>query len=152
MQELRKVSDIMLEYQANDAPPLSLKYEHYPGSQGFQVDYVYLYEREVLKNDADELERDEVTEALAEELEEMPLDDDEMPLGDEEAVRDAEAEVVGGGVNVTLALHEMQMEDQKASSDEAAKEQKASCEAAEDKQDRRVLACLTESFLLRKQL
>jgi hypothetical protein len=60
---------------------------------------------------------------LAEELEEMPLDDDKMPLGDEEAVRDAEAEVVGGGVNVTLALHEMQMEDQKASSDEAAKEQ-----------------------------
>jgi hypothetical protein len=74
MQHLREVLDIMLEYQANDAPPMSLQLAHYPGREGNLMDF--LCEREVLKDDAEEFEKAEVTEELANELEELELNDD----------------------------------------------------------------------------
>jgi hypothetical protein len=57
---------------------------------------------------------------LAEELEELELDDDSLQLEDEEAIQAAKSEVVGGDVNVTQALRKMHLEDAKASSDKAA--------------------------------
>ena len=118
MQELRKWLDDTLEYQANDAPPMSLQLAHYPGREGNLMDF--LYEREVLKDDAEDFERAKVTEELAGELEELELDDDGLQLEDEKAMRAAEAEVVGGDVNVTQALRAMRLIDPKASSDKAA--------------------------------
>jgi hypothetical protein len=118
MQHLREVLDIMLEYQANDAPPMSLQLAHYPGREGNLLDF--LYEREVLKDDAEEFERAEVAEELAEELKELELDDDGLQLEDEEAMRAAEAEVVGGDLNATQSLREMRLDGPKASSVKAA--------------------------------
>ncbi|GAB7325351.1 hypothetical protein MBLNU13_g09393t1 [Cladosporium sp. NU13] len=135
MQELRKWLDDTLEYQANDAPPMSLEYAHYPAREGWLMDL--LYEREVRK-DIDEAESNEAIEEVTEELEEMELDDDKIPLEDDEAVRAADAEVLGEDVNITQMVREIQSEDQTASSDEAMKgqyEQEASSEAAEDQQD-----------------
>ena len=134
MQELRKWLDDTLEYQANDAPPMSLEYAHYPAREGWLMDL--LYEREVRK-DIDEAESNEAIEEVTEELEEMELDDDKIPLEDDEAVRAADAEVLGEDVNITQMFREIQSEDQTASSDEAMKgqyKQEASSEAAEDQQ------------------
>jgi hypothetical protein len=69
----------------------------------------FLYEREVLKDDAEELARDDATEELAGELEELELDDDALQLEDESAMRAAEADVIGGNVNATQTLHEMHL-------------------------------------------
>lgn len=140
MQELRRGLDDMLEYQANEAPPVSFKYAHYPAREGILMDF--LYEREVRKeiDEAERLERDkaieEAAEELAEEFEEMELSDDGgIQLEVDEALRAAEPEVDEANGNITQTLREMQLEDQKASSDEAAEEQqdqKASSEATED--------------------
>lgn len=135
MQELRKGLDNMLEYQANEAPQMSLKHAHYPAREGSLMDF--LFEREQLKDEANEVERAEVTEEVTEESEEMELDDDRIPLEDDEALRAAEADVFGGDVNITQTLREIQLEDQKALSVEAAmeqQEQKDSSEAAGNQQ------------------
>jgi len=68
---------------------------------------------------------EEAAEELADEFEEMELDDDGIQLEDDEALRAAEPDVVGENVNITQAPREMQLEGQKASSDEAAEEQQA---------------------------
>jgi len=52
----------------------------------------------------------------------MDLDDEGISHANDEALRTAEPEVVGEDVNVAQALREMQLEDQKASSDNVAKE------------------------------
>ena len=134
MHELRQGLDDMLEYQANEAPPMSLKYAHLPAREGILMDF--LYEREVFKGDADQLERAEATEDATEDSDEMELEDDRIPLEADEALAAAEAEVFGGDENITQAIRDIQLEDQKASSGEAAaveqQEQKASSEAAED--------------------
>jgi hypothetical protein len=93
MQELRKWLDDMLEYQANDAPPMSLKFAQYPAREGWLMDL--LYEREIHK-EIDEAERrasDGAMEEVIEEMEDMELDDDDdgIALEDDEAVRAADA-------------------------------------------------------------
>lgn len=82
MQELRKWLDDTLEYQANDAPPMSLKYAHYPAREGWLMDL--LYEREFHK-EVDEAERlasdrvmEEMTEEMTDEMEELELDDNRI--------------------------------------------------------------------------
>ena len=50
-------------------------------------------------------------EELAEELEEMELDDDDMPLEVDEALRAAESEVVEANVNIAQASREVQLKD-----------------------------------------
>ncbi|GAB7325243.1 hypothetical protein MBLNU13_g09308t2 [Cladosporium sp. NU13] len=123
MQELRGGLDKMLEYQANDAPPVSFKYAHYPAREGILMDY--LYEREVRKDiaEAEKLQEVAATEELAEDLEDMELEDDGIPLEDDEALRAAKAAVVGENVSIPQALREIQLEDREASSGETAKEQ-----------------------------
>lgn len=115
LQDLRNMLDTMLEYQANEAPPVSFKYAHYPAREGILM--YFLYEREVRKDidEAERLDRDkaieEAAEELAEELEEMELDDDDMPLEVDEALRAAESEVVEANVNIAQASREVQLKD-----------------------------------------
>jgi hypothetical protein len=133
MHELRQELNDMLEYQANEAPPMSLKYAHCPAREGILMDF--LYERPVLKGDADQLERAGATADVTDESGEMELDNDGNPLEGDEALRAREPEVVGEDVNIAQALREIQLEDQKASSDNVAKEQQeqeSSSEATED--------------------
>jgi hypothetical protein len=66
MQELHQGLDDMLEYQANEAAPMLLKYAHNPPREDILMDY--LYEREVLKDDEDGFEGDRALEELTEEL------------------------------------------------------------------------------------
>jgi Holliday junction resolvasome RuvABC ATP-dependent DNA helicase subunit len=80
----------------------------------------FLYKREVIRDDAEEPERGEVTEELAEELEELELDNDGLQLEDEEAMRALEADVVGGDINVTQSISEMRLNDPEISSNKAA--------------------------------
>jgi len=105
----------MLEYQANEAPPLSFKYAHYPAREGIVTDY--LYERKVRKDiaEAQRLQEDNAAEELAKELEGKELDN--------EPLRAAKAEVVGEDVSIPQALHEIRLEDRKASFGETAQEQ-----------------------------
>jgi hypothetical protein len=140
MQELRNLLDLALEYQASDAPPMSLRYAHYPAREGWLMDL--LYKRDVRKaiDEEERLNSIPVMEEVTEEMEDMELDDDSIPLEDDEVVRaaDAETEVFGEDVNTTQIVREIQSKDVNASSIEAFKEQhgqKASSEVAEDQQE-----------------
>jgi hypothetical protein len=123
MLELRRGLDRMLEYQANEAPPLSFKYAHYPAREGILTDY--LYERKVRKEiaEAQRLQEDNAAEELAKKLEGMEMEDDGTPLEYDEALRAAKAEVVAEDVSIPQALHEIRLEDRKASFGETAQEQ-----------------------------
>ena len=113
MRDLRKGLDDMLEYQANEAPPMSFQLAHHPRREGNLMDY--LYERGVRKD---------IAEAeVAKKLEGMELIDNEVPLEDEEALRAAKAEVVGEDVSIPQAPCEIRLEDRKASFGETAQEQ-----------------------------
>jgi hypothetical protein len=91
MQELRKWLDDTLEYQANDAPPASLKSAQYLAREGWLMDL--WYEREIHKeiDEAERLENDGVIEELTEKMEDMEPDDNRIALEDDEAVRAADA-------------------------------------------------------------
>jgi hypothetical protein len=84
-----------------------------------------LYEREVRKDidKAERLESNGVMEEVTQEMEEMELDDDRIPLEDDEAARAADEEEFGKDVSITQTVREIQLEDQIASSDEAAEKQ-----------------------------
>ena len=123
MRNLRKGLDDMLEYQANEAPPMSFQLAHHPGREGNLMDY--LYEREVRKDiaKAERLQEDDAAEELAKELEGMDLDDNGIPLDYDEAPRAAEAVVVGEDVSIPQAPCEIRLEGREASFGETAQEE-----------------------------
>jgi hypothetical protein len=74
MQELRRDLDKFLEYQANEAPSMSLEHAQYPGGGGDLV--AFLYEREMNQLIADEeAKEDDLTDEMTRDMEETALHD-----------------------------------------------------------------------------
>ena len=101
MHELRGWLYDVSDYQATDAPPMSLRYAHYSVREGWLMDLSY--ERKVCKafDEEERLKSIPVMEEVIEEMEDMKLDDDSVLLENNEPVRAADAEVSGEDVNIT---------------------------------------------------